>query len=137
MAIFDIKSIKNNKDTNAVIGDNNVTLFSQQLSKVKETNITSDGNDWQQVIEQIAAMQKVISQVPDEHEKIRDQQLVPALSKAKTEAAELQKEPSTNKSRFLESFKTFLDVANSVADVGGKIAPYVLTIAKLIGVPLA
>jgi hypothetical protein len=137
MAIFDIKSIKNNKDTNAVIGDNNVTLFSQQLLEVKETHITSESNDWQQVIEQIAAMQKVISQVPDEHEEVRDQQLVPTLSKAKAEAAKLEQEPSSNKSRFLDSFKAFLDVANSVADVGGKIAPYVVTIAKLIGVPLA
>lgn len=136
MAIFDIKSIKNNKDTNAVIGDNNVTLFSQRLSEVKETNITSQSKDWRDVIEQIAAMQKVVNGIPDENEEMRDQQLVPALSKAKAEAAKLEQDPYREKTGFVSSFKVFVDLANSVADVGGKVAPYVITIAKLIGVTL-
>jgi hypothetical protein len=91
MAIFDIKSIKNNKDTNAVIGHNKVTLFSQRLSQIKETNITSESNDWQQVIEQIGAMQKVISQVPDEHEEIREQQLIQLCQRRKQRWQNCQK----------------------------------------------
>jgi len=136
MAIFDIKTIKDNQNSNVVMGDNNVTAFSQQLSQVRETNISSDASDWKNVVEQIAALQKIVSEIPDEHEEVRDQQLVPTLSKAKAEAAKLQMAPDREKSHFVSSFKAFLDLANSVIDVGGKIAPYVLTIAKLIGVSL-
>ena len=136
MSIFNIKSIKNNKDTNAVIGDNNVALFSQRLSEIKETKITSQGTDWMAVVEQIAAMQKVVRGIPDEHEEMRDQRLVPALSKAKAEAAKLEQDPKGEKTGFLSSLKVFVDLANSVAEVGGKVAPYIVTIATLIGVSL-
>lgn len=137
MAIIDIKTIKDNQNSNVVMGDNNVTAFSQQLSQVRETNITSDANDWKDVVEEITALQKIVHEIPDEHEKVRDQQLVPTLSKAKTEAAKLQTSPNGEKSHFISSFKAFLDLANPVIDLGSKIAPYVITIAKLMGVSLS
>jgi len=136
MSIFEIKTIKNNKDTNAVIGDNNVALFSQLISEIKKTNITSQSKYWKYVFKQITSMQKVVNGIPDEHEDIRDQQLVPALSKAKAEATKLAQDPHGEKSGFLSSFKVFVDLANSVVTVGGKVAPFVVAIAKVIGVTL-
>lgn len=132
MAIFN--TIKNNKDTAAVIGDNNIVTLSKRLSQVAETSITTESKNWDEIVEQIKSIQKVLKEIPDEHEEMVNQKLIPTIAKAREEAAKLKEDPAKEKKGFIESFKSFCDLANTVSDVAVKVAPYLTAIATLIGV---
>lgn len=136
MSLFSKNVIKDNKGAVITVGENNIISVSQKLSEVKETSITSQGEAWSKVIEEITLLQKAVKELPDEYEELRDQQLVPTLSKSKKEAKTLEESPDGDKTGFIENFKSFCDLALKVTDVAIKVAPFVTTIAKLIGVPL-
>lgn len=136
MSLFSKNVVKNNKNSNVVIGDQNLQVVSQQLSEVREATLTNDSEDWGRVLVEIKSMQEVLRSLSDEHEELRDQQLIPSLSKIKSEAVKLKEEPSSEKKGFIDQFKSFADLSNTVVDVASKVAPYITTIAKLIGLPL-
>lgn len=136
MSMFSKNVISNNKNTVATIGERNIIDVSQKLSEVKETSLTTHGEEWSKVVDQIAILQKIVRELPDENEDLRDQQLVPGLSKAKQEAKSLQENPEGDKKGFIEAFKSFCDTALKVTELAGKVAPIVGVVAKLIGLPI-
>ncbi len=135
MPLFSKINVSDNDNTVVTIGDNNFVNLSQVLSKTNSASITNSGENWGKVVETITDLQKVIRDLPDEHEKLRDQKLIPSLSKAKHTATVLAKKPSEDKKKFLEEFKIFIDIAAKVADIAKVIAPFVTIITKAIGIP--
>lgn len=136
MSFISRNEIKDNKNSTITLGDNNLISVSQKLAEVKETSITSQGKEWSEVINQISELQKVVKELPDEHEELRDEELVPTLSKAKKEAKNLSENPTGEKKKFLEKFKSFCDLALKAVGVGKIVSPFVTKIAELLGIAL-
>lgn len=134
MALFSKNIIKDNKNTIVTIGEKNIISISQKLSEVNETSLTCENEAWDKVVEQITQIQKVMRELPVEYENLVDQQLIPTLSKAKTEAKNIIREPYKEKKGFIDKFKSFCDSISNVADIAQKVDPFVTTIAKLIGI---
>jgi hypothetical protein len=136
MPLFKKVTVKDSKGVVLTVGDKNLVSVSQHLSEIKETSITSEGKNWEDIISQISSLQQVMQEIPDQHEELREQQLRPQLSKAKAEAKKIAQNPAVEKKPFVDTFKAFCDVANSVTEIGVKVAPFAATIAKLMGIPL-
>ncbi|MDJ0531788.1 MAG: hypothetical protein QNJ70_04695 [Xenococcaceae cyanobacterium MO_207.B15] len=134
MSLFSKKEIKHNENSTITVGDNNLISIFQKLAEVKETSITNQGKEWSEVINQISELQKVVRELPDEHKKLRDQKLIPTLSEAEEEAESLSKNPTGEKKKFLEKFKSFCDLALKVTGVAKIVAPFVTKIAELLGI---
>lgn len=135
-SLFLKTEITGNKKSTINVGDNNLISVSQKLAEVKETSITSQGKEWSEVVNQISELQKVVKELSDEHEKLRDQELVPTLSKAKEEAESLSENPNKEKKGFLEKFKSFCDLALKVTGVAKIVSPFVTKIAERLGIAL-
>jgi len=137
MPLFSKINVSDNENTVVTIGDNNFINLSQILSKTNAASITNSGDNWNKVIETITDLQKMIRNLPDEYEKLRDQKLIPSLSKVKHTAAVLAKKPNEDKDKkiFLDEFKTFIDMAAKITVIAKVIAPFVTIITKAIGIP--
>jgi len=136
MPLFNKVTVKNSKGAVITVGDKNIIAVSQQLADIKETSITNTGKSWEDILAQISSLQQVLQEIPDAHEELREQQLRPQLSKAKTEAKKLAQNPGGEKKSFVDSFKSFCDAAKSATEVAIKVGPFVTTIAKLMGIPV-
>ena len=136
MSFISKNEIKDNKNSTITVGDNDVISVSQKLAEVKETSITSQGKEWSEVVNQISELQEVVKKLSDEHEELRDEELIPALSKAKKEAKSLSENPNGEKKEFLEKFKSFCDLALKVTGVAKIVSPFVTKIAELLGIAL-
>lgn len=118
------------------VGEKNLIIVSQNLSEIQETSLTREGEDWRNIVGEISALQKIVRNLPDEYEYLRDQELIPILSKTKNEAKNLSETPKGNKEVFVEDFKSFCDIASKAADIAIKVSPLVIAISKLAGVPI-
>ena len=136
MSFISKNEIKDNKNSTITVGDNNLISVSQKLAEVKETSITSQGKEWSEVVNQISELQEVVKKLSDEHEELRDEELIPALSKAKKEAKSLSENTNKEKKEFLEKFKSFCDLALKVTGVAKIVSPFVTKIAELLGIAL-
>lgn len=134
-SLFSQTVIRDNKNAVITVGEKNIVSVSQKLTEIEETSVTTEGQNWQKIVQEIVSLQEVVKNLPDKYEEIRDQELVPTLSKTKKEAQSLSENPEGEKRDFLEKFKAFCDLALKIADVAAKVAPFVVTIAKLAGVP--
>lgn len=135
MALFSKNVIKDNKGSVITVGEQNIISVSQQLAELHETSITSEGQNWKEIVEQLSLIQNTLHELPDEHENVRDQELVPSLSKAKAEAKKLVEKPEADKKAFVKNFNTFCDVSLKVAELAAKVAPFITVIGKLAGIP--
>lgn len=135
-SLFSQTVIRDNKNAVITVGEKNLVSVSQKLTEIEETSVTTESQNWQKILQEIVALQEIVRSLPDEYEEMRDQDLVPTLSRTKKEAQSLAENPKGEKKDFLEKFKTFCDLALKVADVAVKVAPFVVTIAELAGVPV-
>lgn len=139
MSFFESKKtiIEGNKNVgNITVGDRNVITVSQKISEANETSITSDGEKWNEVVQQLNSLQKIIKDLPDDHEDVRDMQLIPATASAKKAANELQQNPNQNKQGFLDKFKTICEWVVKVGGLATAASPIIIAIANLIGIPI-
>lgn len=136
MSIFSKNIITNNKDSIVTIGEKNIVSLSQKLEKVETSSIICKGEKWGEVVKQLMQIQGVVKELPDNFEELRDQKLIPSLSAAKTEAKILSENPNRDKKNFIKKLKSFCDIVGNVTDVASKVAPFVTSIAKTIGIPL-
>ena len=136
MSLFRKTEITKNKNSTITVGNKNLISVSQKLAEVKDASITSQGKEWGEVVNQISELQNVVKELPDEHEELRDQELVPTLSEAKKEAKNLSENPTGEKNKFLEKFKSFCDLALKVAGVAKLVSPFVTKIAELLGIAI-
>jgi hypothetical protein len=138
MSIFESKKIEvsNVRNATVTIGERNIVTVSQRISEVKETNITNEGKKWEEVVNQITALQKVLREVPDESEEVRDLELIPSTARAKSEAMKLRENPKGEKKGFLDNFKAVCDSVVKVAGLATTVSPIIVGIANLIGIPI-
>jgi hypothetical protein len=136
MSLFSKIEVKDNKNAVITVGDSNLISVSQKLSEIKETSITSQGKEWSEIVEQITQLQKVVRELTDEDEELRDEHLIPTLSQAKKEAKNISNNPNEDKKAFLEKFKSFCDLALKVTGVAKLVSPFVTKIAELLGITL-
>jgi vacuolar-type H+-ATPase subunit H len=136
MSLFSKTEIKDNKNAVITVGDANLISVSQKLAEMKETSITSQRQEWSEIFEQITQLQKIVTNLADENEELRDEHLVPTLSKAKKEAKNILDNPTASKKAFLENFKEFCDFTLKVTGVAKLVSPFVTKIAELLGIIL-
>lgn len=136
MPLFKKTEVRDVKNANVTIGDRNIVTILQRISEVKETNITNEGEKWGDVVNQLTSLQKLLRDVPDELEDVRDQELVPSASRAKSEAMKLKENPNGEKRGFLDSFKSVCESVGKVVELASKAGPILAAIANLIGIPV-
>ena len=136
MALSSKIEIKDIKNAVVTVGDRNILTVSLKLSEVNQTSLTNKREDWSQVLSQISAIQKIVKDLPDEHEDVRDTKLVPSLAEAKAEVKTLESNPSAPKEAFIDKFKKFCDIAAQVTGVASAVAPMISAVAKIIGIPI-
>jgi lysyl-tRNA synthetase class II len=129
-------TFNNIKNSNLTLGDQNLVQVAQRLSEVNQTSLTSESKDWQEVVKQLSELQEIVKGLPDEHEKKRDRELVPALSIVKEEAQAIAENPKKDKKGFVEKLKSFTELSTSIVGLGEKVWPVVKIILNLTGVPL-
>lgn len=128
--------IKNISGSIVTVGDHNLIEASIKFKEIKETEINSDAENWKQIFLELEKLQSEIKNIPEEHEIIRDTELIPEVAKAKAEAKQISENPNIAKKSFIEKIKNICDVSGKVIDVGAKLSPFILTIAKLVGITL-
>jgi hypothetical protein len=136
MSLFKKTEVHDVKNATVTVGDQNIVMVSQKISEVQETSITNEGEKWSEVVDQIASLQRILRGIPDNYEGVRDQELLPLISRAKAEAAKLKENPNEPKRTFLDSFKSFCESFAKVAGVAVGAGPIIVAIANLIGIPI-
>src|SRR5690348_7203062 len=104
-------TIQGNKNAVITVGESNIISVSQKLSEANEQSLTNQAGEWAKVVSELKGIQHTVKGLDDEHEELRDQVLVPTISKAKKQAEALEKDPNSDKRSFVESFKSFCDAA--------------------------
>lgn len=117
-----------------VLGDKNHIKATIHFERFKDFGEKSDPKVWEEVAKKMDELQKEIRALGDEHEVLRDVQLTPAATLAKGEAADIAANPGKPKKTFIEKFKEISEASNKVVEVGTKLAPFIITIGKLIGI---
>lgn len=129
-------NISGNKNAVITVGDQNLIQASIKIRELKEDDLSKDAANWQQVLAELEQLQKEVKGLSDEHEELRDIELVPEVAKAKAAAKEIAENPAAPKKTFLEKLARISEVAGKVVDVGAKLSPFILTIGKLLGITL-
>jgi hypothetical protein len=123
-------------DSVITVGNANIIHVIKKISGAKEPPLTNHGENWSEVVKQINLLQNIVKGLPDKHEELRDQELVPTLSRAKKDAEALVENPNSRKKGFIDNFKSFCVLTSKIADVAEKVEPFITLIATLIGISL-
>lgn len=116
------------------VGDDNSVIATINFKQFVDSPEKSNPKLWKDITEQMDELLKTVKALGDEHEELRDIELTPAVGSAKKEASEIAADPQKPKVGFIDKFKTICDLSGKALDVGSKIAPFVTTIAKLLGI---
>ncbi|OIJ16443.1 hypothetical protein BKP45_21030 [Anaerobacillus alkalidiazotrophicus] len=126
-------NIKDTSNSNITLGDGNLLLIRQNISKLLESEAKPSKETWENVHKEIINLRNIVKELTDEYEVIRDEQLTPAVSKAKREVEKLVENSHLDKKDFVEKFTNILDITNKSDQIINIVKPYIVKIAKIIG----
>ncbi|SEP06047.1 hypothetical protein [Mucilaginibacter sp. OK283] len=127
-------TVSNITGSSVILGNNNKVIANIHFMQFKDNMETADPKLWEEVIAKMDEMLKVVKGIGDEHEELRDIDLIPAVGSAKKEAAAIAADPRKPKSSFIDKFKNICDLSGKAVEVGTKLAPFIMTVGKLLGI---
>lgn len=119
-----------------ILGDDNTVTATINFKQFKDSPEKSDPQLWRDISAQMEELLKTVKALSDEHEELRDIELIPAVGSAKKEATEIAIDPQKPKGSFVDKFKQICELSGKAIEVGDKIAPFVITVAKLLGIAI-
>lgn len=128
--------ISNITSSPVIIGNGNHLAATFHFEKFDDSSEKEDPKLWEEVSAQMEVLLKEVKALGDEHEDLRDIELTPAVGLAKKEVAAIINDPKKDKKSFIEKFKSICELSGKVVDVGTKLAPFIVTIGKLLGITI-